>query len=270
MYSPPHAFASFLNHRQHLNIAPATWCSSYFARFLFGILEMFSKSSQENILVLLGLLSQIFVASALEHIEDKTSVSNSGLASKLYWLNPMTMLSFHLSPIPHLLHTLISMVLISVTRFDFVLSCALMLVLVSCSLQFLAVIPSFCVLHLPEVPVYKYHFLETVFFGTCTIATVNFIFYSLFDVIRHYFDKIFEMMYNIFHHEVFSVDSRSFSPSMSLLWYLKVQMFIEKCEYFSKLFFCQPFLFGLPLAIRLSDCPYESVRKLYIFLYADY
>lgn len=249
---------SFLNHRQHLNIAPANWCSSYIARFFFGILEMFSKGSQENILMILGLLAQLFVASALEHIEKKTSGSNSGLASKLYWLNPLTMLSFHLSPIPHLLHVLIAMVLISVTRFDFVTSCASMLILVSCSLQFFAMIPSFCLLHLPEIPVYKYHFLETVFFVTCIIATVTFSFYSLFDVIRHYFDLIFEVVYNMFYQEVFSVDSRSFSPSMSLLWYLKVQMFIEKSEYFSKLFFSQPFLFGLPLAIRLSESPYES------------
>lgn len=223
---------------------------------------MFSKGSQENILMVLGLLAQLFVASALEHIEKKTSGSNSGLASKLYWLNPLTMLSFHLSPIPHLLHVLIAMVLISVTRFDFVTSCASILILVSCSLHFFAMIPSFCLLHLPEIPVYKYHFLETVFFVTCIIATVTFSFYSLFDVIRHYFDLIFEVVYNMFYQEVFSVDSRSFSPSMSLLWYLKVQMFIEKSEYFSKLFFSQPFLFGLPLAIRLSESPYESVRKL--------
>jgi len=45
------------------------------------------------------------------------------------------------------------------------------------------------------------------------------------------------------------------------------QMFNDKAEYFKKLFFLQPFLFSFPLAIRLSECPYESVCIFIVWYY---
>jgi len=215
---------SFLDYRGHLDLAPSVWCSSYMSRSFFWALEMFTRSSQLHILNITGLLAQLIVVFSLEHIERIVSGSTFGLAATVYWLNPVTILSCHVSPIPHMLHMLICIILISATKFDWGVSCASFLILTACSLQFIVLLPSFFLLNLPDVPVYKYRFLETVFWYTLVVSSVIIVLYFLFTFVRQYVDIALLSVRELFRREIFSVDSYSFSPSLSLLWYLNVQV----------------------------------------------
>jgi hypothetical protein len=50
-----------------------------------------------------------------------------------------------------------------------------------------------------------------------------------------------------------TVDVHTYSPTFSVFWYLNTQMFDEFSDYFSFLYFFQPFLYSWPLTMRLKN-----------------
>jgi hypothetical protein len=56
------------------------------------------------------------------------------------------------------------------------------------------------------------------------VSSVIIVLYFLFTFVRQYVDIALLSVRELFRREIFSVDSYSFSPSLSLLWYLNVQV----------------------------------------------
>ena len=204
--------------------------------------------------------------------DDDDTVENDGVkqlsfafASSTYWLNPANVFGTLISPFPFLVHMLILVAFRCAVEsrkhggrkyplgilYVFVV-CLVSALLTYISPQFVVLIPALVVLMCRGDGEY---FNMTRF--TYTIgALATFIGWSLicFEV---------KSPTEFLRKDMYGLDAHSYSPTLSLNWYLYMQIFEDTSDLYVRLLYSQPFMFVVPLLIRLYS---RSLEVLYILI----
>lgn len=192
--------------------------------------------------------------------------------SFIYGLNPIILLSCAMSPSPSLLHLLIALAHYSALRgYSILLSLSITL-LVSGHSEFYCVIPAYLVLLRASMQKIRINdaIKKRLNYATCIwkimcVSSFTAVVISLFLFIYHEESKtigttsLSRELYSIFAPylsfawtDSLAGDVGRYQPAAGPFWYLEAQVFDQFANYFSLLVRVQPFLFVVPLLVRLS------------------
>lgn len=252
----------FLHARAVGYLASPTWCSQGFASIVLKAFGNLSMATQMNLLRLSAIVMQLMVAKMIHTIETATIGPSAakGFSAAFYWLNPWCIVACLQSPIPIALHFLISATIASINHLHISISIMLYIALYVWSFQFLALLPCVIWLLFVSLRAYSVFIYQSMMLVSSIILTTTVLLYASSSKARHAIHFATTYYAASLYEEIHGLDSYSHSPSVSLTWYLNVQVFSDNIrQYFNKLYYFQPFVLAFPIVIRLQNSPYEAV-----------
>lgn len=241
------------------------------------------------VLPLLGIIFHALTSMILQWSGPVHSNQSSVDSRYVYFFNPVVLMSSLLSPVPSLLHLLLSLASYSALKgWSFLLSICLV-VLVMGHFEFICLIPAYINLLRRSIKSeskatidqnYVTHSKQISIAQHCCRAAISFLvlylalllcseclnFFSivkykaLMDTVTNFVNRMIQYLLS---HVTSIVRRRklNFEPAVNLSWYLDVQTFTQFSSYILLLISSQPLLFFVPFMVRLSYLkPLHTVR----------
>ena len=247
-----------------------TWCSQIVAPLVISSFGSLSPKFIAHILNLAAISAQLLATILMYTIEIDASGQSFGMCAALYWLNPVCVVGCFNSPIPFSLHSLIMATLASAIHCNVFYTMVLCSLLCFWSLQFAAILPLLVLIILFPYRAHTPRSLKPLIH----LAILSIVPVILLCVRNHEsrvaIDFAVQSFQAFLHNQVYSSDLHSLSPSVSLVWYLKTEVFSDYLAYFRHIFYFQPLIFSIPIFLRLKESPYEAVNVFRINIDAFY
>lgn len=208
-----------------------------------------SLSSEYGLKALLYLVASLsplgmFLASLLLQLAIYRIIhlmhSNASLSTLWFWLCPIVFISSVCSSLQCVFHLVLAAFFYSISNSWKTCSVALLSVLCIFDYEFLTFIP---------IILLTQHRASVFVAFACFLAGIAFLAYSD----SNFIEKI--------SLNSSALENNFYTPSIGVIWYANAQVFDRYSSYFASLWHMQPYLYSLPLGIRLQEHPAEAVRN---------
>jgi GPI transamidase subunit PIG-U len=250
--------------------------------------------SVTSVLPLLGIIFHTLASIILQWSYSVHSNQSSLDSRYIYAFNPVVLLSCLLSPVPSLLHLLLSLASYSALKGWGILLSICLAVLVMGHFEFIYLVPAYINLIRRVISIQSKaavdqnstvtrskHIIILIAQHFCRAAISFLVLYlalvlccdcfDLFGIVsyRGLMDPVTSLIDRTTHYLLSIITSivhrkkLNFEPTVNVSWYLDVQTFIQFSDYISLLTASQPLLFFLPFMLRFSNLkPLHTVRTL--------